>query len=79
MADEIQRCFYRVRDVQRWIGYEHEFAARRLVERLEKRGLIHLRRVGRSIYVPIDEIHGLFGIKSEPSTTPPTAPERAVV
>ena len=75
---EVQRRFLRVWDIQKLLGYDKQPAARRLLERLHKKGVIHLRKVGHSIFVLADEIYDLFGIKDAPIKTPAPEGERAV-
>jgi len=67
----------RVADFQVAMGYKNESAARRMLERLDKRGVIRLRRVGRAVFLSIDELNNLLGIDLRSTATPPAAPERA--
>jgi hypothetical protein len=67
----------RVWDVQRALGYEHSHAARRMLERLDKRGVLRLRRVGRAVFISVAELNELLGVNLRPDTTPPASPERA--
>ena len=78
MAGEIQRGFYRVHDVQKLLGYENEYAARRLLERLDKCGTLKFHRLGRALFVSINELNDLLGLSIQHDKTQHTAPDRAV-
>jgi hypothetical protein len=77
MTNEPVKRMCRVKDFQLAMGYEHQHAARRMLERLDKRGVIKLRRVGRAVFLSIDELNTLLGIDLRSVTTPPPPPERA--
>jgi hypothetical protein len=77
MANEAVARMCRVWDFQAAMGYENESSARRMLERLDRRGVIKLRRVGRAVFLSIDELNNLLGIDLRSVTTPPASPERA--
>jgi hypothetical protein len=77
MANDQVVRMCRVADFQVALGYKNQHAARRMLERLDKRGVIRLRRVGRAVFLSIDELNTLLGIDLRSTATQPAGPERA--